>query len=83
MHSVPSLGFQKVVTMEQLREQHPLLDMMDHSRKTRVQVRTRVTPRTSSSHLLILTSCQKVSDRDLSCLICSTVVIFTLNSEKR
>ncbi|KAM9758740.1 haloacid dehalogenase-like hydrolase domain-containing 5 [Menidia menidia] len=28
-----SLGFQKVVTMEQLSEQHPLLDMVDHSRK--------------------------------------------------
>ncbi|XP_019736491.1 cat eye syndrome critical region protein 5 [Hippocampus comes] len=28
-----TLGFKKVVSMEQLREQHPLLDMVDHSRK--------------------------------------------------
>uniref|UniRef100_A0A3P9PL12 Haloacid dehalogenase-like hydrolase domain-containing 5 n=1 Tax=Poecilia reticulata TaxID=8081 RepID=A0A3P9PL12_POERE len=28
-----TLGFQKVVTMEELSEQHPLLDMVDHSRR--------------------------------------------------
>ncbi|KAM4741581.1 haloacid dehalogenase-like hydrolase domain-containing 5 [Anableps anableps] len=28
-----TLGFQKVVTMEQLSEHHPLLDMVDHSRR--------------------------------------------------
>ncbi|XP_036007633.1 haloacid dehalogenase-like hydrolase domain-containing 5 [Fundulus heteroclitus] len=28
-----TLGFQKVVTVEQLSEQHPLLDMVDHSRR--------------------------------------------------
>ncbi|XP_023180347.1 haloacid dehalogenase-like hydrolase domain-containing 5 isoform X2 [Xiphophorus maculatus] len=28
-----SLGFQKVVTVEELSEQHPLLDMVDHSRR--------------------------------------------------
>ncbi|XP_077435027.1 haloacid dehalogenase-like hydrolase domain-containing 5 isoform X4 [Vanacampus margaritifer] len=27
-----TLGFKKVVSMEQLREQHPLLDMVDHNR---------------------------------------------------
>ncbi|MEQ2280018.1 hypothetical protein AMECASPLE_015231 [Ameca splendens] len=27
------LGFQKIVTIEQLSEQHPLLDMVDHSRR--------------------------------------------------
>ncbi|XP_049590302.1 haloacid dehalogenase-like hydrolase domain-containing 5 isoform X1 [Syngnathus scovelli] len=30
-----SLGFKKVVSMEQLREQYPLLDMVDHSRMPR------------------------------------------------
>lgn len=33
-----SLGFQKVVTMEQLSEHHPLLDMVDHSRKPTLPV---------------------------------------------
>uniref|UniRef100_A0A672ZFE6 Haloacid dehalogenase like hydrolase domain containing 5 n=1 Tax=Sphaeramia orbicularis TaxID=375764 RepID=A0A672ZFE6_9TELE len=28
-----SLGFQKVVTIEQLRQHHPLLDMVDHNRR--------------------------------------------------
>ncbi|XP_041835942.1 haloacid dehalogenase-like hydrolase domain-containing 5 [Melanotaenia boesemani] len=28
-----TLGFQKVVTIEQLSEQHPLLDMVDHNRR--------------------------------------------------
>nr|XP_057910640.1 haloacid dehalogenase-like hydrolase domain-containing 5 isoform X1 [Doryrhamphus excisus] len=28
-----TLGFQKVVSMEQLREHHPLLDMVDHNRR--------------------------------------------------
>lgn len=51
MDSAHSLGFQKVVTIEQLMEQHPLLDMVDHNRKARVQVRTQVTPGTSSSSL--------------------------------
>ncbi|KAL3966315.1 hypothetical protein ACER0C_031711 [Sarotherodon galilaeus] len=32
-HIANTLGFQKVVTMEQLSEHHPLLDMVDHSRK--------------------------------------------------
>lgn len=30
---VISLGFRKVVSIEQLREHHPLLDMVDHNRK--------------------------------------------------
>ncbi|XP_069544058.1 haloacid dehalogenase-like hydrolase domain-containing 5 [Brachyistius frenatus] len=32
-HIAQTYGFQKVVTIEQLREQHPLLDMVDHNRK--------------------------------------------------
>ncbi|XP_018543201.1 haloacid dehalogenase-like hydrolase domain-containing 5 [Lates calcarifer] len=28
-----TLGFQKVVSIEQIREQHPLLDMVDHNRR--------------------------------------------------
>lgn len=52
MDSVPSLGFQKVVTIEQLSQQHPLLDMVDHSRKARVQVRRQVTPGPPHPHLL-------------------------------
>ncbi|CAF93585.1 unnamed protein product, partial [Tetraodon nigroviridis] len=40
-----SLGFQKVVTMEQLSEQHPLLDMVDHNRKARVQSSPQSLPR--------------------------------------
>ncbi|KAM4588740.1 haloacid dehalogenase-like hydrolase domain-containing 5 [Odontesthes bonariensis] len=32
-HIAHTLGFQKVVTIEQLTEQHPLLDMVDHNRR--------------------------------------------------
>nr|XP_046241137.1 haloacid dehalogenase-like hydrolase domain-containing 5 [Scatophagus argus] len=31
-----TLGFQKVVSIEQLREHHPLLDMVDHNRRPRL-----------------------------------------------
>ncbi|XP_034442542.1 haloacid dehalogenase-like hydrolase domain-containing 5 [Hippoglossus hippoglossus] len=31
-----TLGFQKVVTIEQLREHHPLLDMVDHNRRPKL-----------------------------------------------
>ncbi|XP_039972254.1 haloacid dehalogenase-like hydrolase domain-containing 5 [Xiphias gladius] len=31
-----SLGFQKVVSIEQLREHHPLLDMVDHNRRPKL-----------------------------------------------
>ncbi|XP_078139759.1 haloacid dehalogenase-like hydrolase domain-containing 5 [Centroberyx gerrardi] len=31
-----NLGFQKVVSIEQLREHHPLLDMVDHNRRPRL-----------------------------------------------
>ncbi|KAM9361397.1 haloacid dehalogenase-like hydrolase domain-containing 5 [Symphorus nematophorus] len=31
-----NLGFQKVVDIEQLREQHPLLDMVDHNRRPKL-----------------------------------------------
>lgn len=33
-----SLGFQRVMTMEQLSEHHPLLDMVDHSRNPTLPV---------------------------------------------
>ncbi|XP_051249825.1 haloacid dehalogenase-like hydrolase domain-containing 5 [Dicentrarchus labrax] len=39
-----TLGFQKVVSIKQLREHHPLLDMVDHNRR----------PKLPSSHLKIL-----------------------------
>lgn len=39
LNSVISLGFQKVVNIEQLREHYPLLDMVDHNRRPRLQVR--------------------------------------------
>uniref|UniRef100_A0A3Q0SAU7 Haloacid dehalogenase like hydrolase domain containing 5 n=1 Tax=Amphilophus citrinellus TaxID=61819 RepID=A0A3Q0SAU7_AMPCI len=38
VHIANTLGFQKVVTMEQLSKHHPLLDMVDHSRKTTLPV---------------------------------------------
>ncbi|XP_056244754.1 haloacid dehalogenase-like hydrolase domain-containing 5 [Seriola aureovittata] len=33
-----TLGFQKVVNIEQLREHHPLLDMVDHNRRPKLPV---------------------------------------------
>uniref|UniRef100_A0A3B4V3M8 Haloacid dehalogenase like hydrolase domain containing 5 n=1 Tax=Seriola dumerili TaxID=41447 RepID=A0A3B4V3M8_SERDU len=33
-----TLGFQKVVSIEQLREHHPLLDMVDHNRRPKLPV---------------------------------------------
>lgn len=80
MDSVPSLGFQKVVTIEQLREQHPLLDMVDHNRKARVQVRT---PGTSSSSLPVRSEAFKLTVGDQGCLICSSEVTFTLKGQKK
>lgn len=35
-----SLGFQKVLSIEQLREHHPLLDMVDHNRRPKLPVST-------------------------------------------
>ncbi|KAI3369584.1 hypothetical protein L3Q82_024491, partial [Scortum barcoo] len=35
---ITSLGFQKVVSIEQLREYHPLLDMVDHKRRPKLPV---------------------------------------------
>ncbi|XP_034537458.1 haloacid dehalogenase-like hydrolase domain-containing 5 [Notolabrus celidotus] len=39
-----SLGFQKVVSIEQLREHHPLLDMVDHNRRPKLPSSALQTP---------------------------------------
>uniref|UniRef100_A0A3P8WYX4 Haloacid dehalogenase-like hydrolase domain-containing 5 n=1 Tax=Cynoglossus semilaevis TaxID=244447 RepID=A0A3P8WYX4_CYNSE len=38
MEIANTLGFQKVVSMEQLAEHHPLLDMVDHNRRPKLPV---------------------------------------------
>ncbi|XP_029943250.1 haloacid dehalogenase-like hydrolase domain-containing 5 [Salarias fasciatus] len=47
-----SLGFHKVLTIEQLAEQHPLLDMVDHSRRPSTPSEPRSLPRVEAIILL-------------------------------
>ncbi|KAG7226630.1 hypothetical protein INR49_001800 [Caranx melampygus] len=57
-----SLGFKKVVSIEQLREHHPLLDMVDHNRR----------PKLSSS---LLETLPKIDALNLSWTSCVAIAI--------